>query len=649
MSNDEAEPPKPAKPMPKKTLLGLPRVAPAPPRPAVPRPLGSEPAVPPNTAPLNAKPEPEPAAAEPDSASSLLAGLPVSPVQPATPKPVPSEEPVELEPDALESEVAAAPPPIAAPSAGPADVPPPPPGMVAPEASAPAVPAAAPAVPAAAPAVPAAVPTPPNAIVPVASDPEHEAPTQLMDAVEKPLDVAAKLGAVDPIVPVATNAENDAPTQLRPVLDQGEDIAAGDKTPLPSWSADLDQELKRELDAQANPRLPPPPQMPSDGSFHPPARSSNTGLFVALGIVGLLVVGVVAIGGAMMYFQTDEGDAPTPTAASAAPATVAKAKAPFACKSTVEAKQLATNVAPRVPVFVTWSPHAERFAVGYSSSEHEALGMKLSGDLSAASGFSSKGKDAVDAVMPLNAGALSFAVTRQGAGLTRGRHLDGEPTVQVGFAKQRLARSSSGKVTPLWPDTDVSKPTLPRTGLVGESHAVVFRSGGLTGDVLFGWLSKDGSRKSDPVKLDVGAPQRGTPTLAAGDDSALIALAAREPDADWGVRLSTAKAGGAPRSAKQFEVPSGGPGGNVIAPSAVALPDGRWLLQWTEGASGAQQVRAQLLDSSLAPVGEALTVSREGKSSGQGAIAYAGGRVVSLFLVKEAASYDLWGAGLACE
>ena len=647
MSNDEAEPPKPAKPVPKKTLLGLPRVAP--PRPGVPRPGGPQPvapqpAAPPTTAPLNAKPEGEaPAPDQDESASSLLAGLPVSPIQPATPTPAPAEqeEPVELEPDLLQSEVAAAPEPIAPP----VDVPAPPAAMLSPEPPAPAAAAPAPVAPVAE-AVPAA---PPNAIVPVASDPEHEAPTQLMDAVEKPLDVAAKLGAADPIVPVPSGPEQDMPTQLRPVLDRGDAIAAGDKTPLPSWSADLDQEMKRELDAQANPRLPPPPQMPSDGSFRPPAKRSNAGLLIGLGIVGLLVVGAAVVGGVMMFFQSGEDTSESGPAVVSAAVTAPPVKAPFACKVSSQAKQLASGVAPRVPVFATWSPHADRFAIGYSSSGNEALGMKLSGELAVESGFSSKGKDAVDAVMPLNAGALSFAVTRQGAGMVRARHLDEQPTVQIGFAKDRFSKSASSKVAALWPDTPVSKPTLPRAALVGEEHAVVFRSGGLSGDVLFGWLNKDGSRKSDPVKLDVGAPQRGTPTLAAGTDTALIALAAREPSDSWSVHLSTAKSGGAPRSAKKFDVPAGGPGGNVIAPAAVALPDGRWLLQWTEGASGSQQVRVQLLDAELAPIGDAHTVSEKGKSSGQGAIAYAGGRVVSLFLVKEESAYDLWGAGLACE
>ena len=97
-------------------------------------------------------------------------------------------------------------------------------------------------------------------------------------------------------------------------------------------------------------------------------------------------------------------------------------------------------------------------------------------------------------------------------------------------------------------------------------------------------------------------------------------------------------------------LPSGGapPGSEAISPAAAGAGD-RWVLQWTEGTTGQHDVRIQTLDSTLAPVGDPVTVSPRGANAGQGVVWVHGERGVSLFLVTNGRSHELWGAALKCQ
>ena len=86
-----------------------------------------------------------------------------------------------------------------------------------------------------------------------------------------------------------------------------------------------------------------------------------------------------------------------------------------------------------------------------------------------------------------------------------------------------------------------------------------------------------------------------------------------------------------------------------ISPIAAGLPDGRWLVQWTEGASGNRRVRAQVLGANLEPVSDAMNLSQETVNAGGGALWAAGQTLVSLFLIRNGAGHELWGASLQCE
>jgi len=96
-------------------------------------------------------------------------------------------------------------------------------------------------------------------------------------------------------------------------------------------------------------------------------------------------------------------------------------------------------------------------------------------------------------------------------------------------------------------------------------------------------------------------------------------------------------------------IPAGGPGEEAISPAITGLPKGRWFVQWTEGASGKRQVRGQVLDKDLAPVGNAYALSPASENSGQGLVLLMqDARLVSMFLVSTGKSHELWATSLTC-
>ena len=95
-------------------------------------------------------------------------------------------------------------------------------------------------------------------------------------------------------------------------------------------------------------------------------------------------------------------------------------------------------------------------------------------------------------------------------------------------------------------------------------------------------------------------------------------------------------------------LPRGGPGGDAFAPDIAGLADGRWLLMWTEGASGSRAVRAQTLTPDFQPLGDPIALSPPAGNFGQGVIGVVGGHAATVFLSKGSSSYELWGAVLQC-
>lgn len=553
---------------------------------------------------------------------------------------------------AVEAKKPPKPQPVIAVKAAPAPRPAPPP--VAPAAVVPAAPVQAPLVQpsplgqtlplaaapvAAAPLAPAPLaqtlplPPAPPAILP-GPEPQSEAPTRVADA----------------IVPVS-EPDNEAPTQIHPAA------LRPDAEALPSWS--------EEVDTNANAAAVPLPAPPQPGnwqtpqpapvqqyaqypSYAPPQKKSALPLILGgLAVVGL--VGAAAVGG-LLYFKpwqsaTEASAKPSATQAASAKAPAATAGPKLAVGK--EATRLAPAVQLSVPPYV--AVNGGKVSVGIATSEVAGAGLVVdAGTLEVEEAHKAPAGKKIIGVVPVASDKDRFVTDRDGGSLQVPHTVDAETVFAIGFSGKGYARVVKGAAPEeIWPDVENEKATEARVASVaGVGHVVTFRTGG---KVRVGWLKPNGSRKGElgAVQADGRA---GTPTIAANDQSVLVAFAGKSgDDAPWGVRLATAKHGELPKSAETFSVPAGGPGGDAIAPVAAGLSDGRWLLQWTEGGAGERVVRVQVLSPKLEPQGDALKVSAPGKEAGQGVVAVAQGHALSLQLVKADSGYELWGTSLSLQ
>ncbi|HEY6080794.1 MAG TPA: hypothetical protein VIW29_18390 [Polyangiaceae bacterium] len=212
-----------------------------------------------------------------------------------------------------------------------------------------------------------------------------------------------------------------------------------------------------------------------------------------------------------------------------------------------------------------------------------------------------------------------------------------------------LRRGDDGASGMVWPLAGGVRITPPRALAREGGYVITFRQGGAEGQVMLGWLLPDGSAKSELFAV-TGAPKTlGTPSVApaAGPTEALALFAARG-DKSEPYRIFAARAAFGAAPAPAFELPLPAEGGGAIAPSLVALPGERYLVQWTDGNVGNYQVQTRLLDARLQPLGPALRVSAKGANAGQGRLVLSGSTAVSFFIQTTAGHDELWGASLTC-
>jgi hypothetical protein len=426
-------------------------------------------------------------------------------------------------------------------------------------------------------------------------------------------------------------------------------VASPESAPLPSWSEDLDAEVRANMrpargKMQPSAYAPPPPL----ANATPAVRSSSGWVIglVAIGGVGLIGASVVA------WLALRPGKAPAPSLSASGSAGGATDKTPVrACRLDRAAARLSTAINPAVAPVVAATPAGGKFAIGFAASDREAEGITVDAStLAVERPFRESTRRDVTSVVPLTAGGnLSFAVDQDEPEFRSARTIDVRGPWTLGWTAEGLARrAGSGAPTTLW-TTPSDKATDPKVAaLPSGGFAVTARRGGQSGTVLVGLLGASGEQQG-PV-VDVSAkPQVGSPAIAASDRGVLVAFAGRPTDESyWTLQVGTAPAGALPTKADGFATPPGGLGADAISPAVEGVSNGRWLLQWTEGAPGQRQVRIQTLGFDLVPVGDPINLSPEALNAGQGVVVVQGDQAISLFLVKKGKAHELWGATLSC-
>lgn len=332
-----------------------------------------------------------------------------------------------------------------------------------------------------------------------------------------------------------------------------------------------------------------------------------------------------------------------PTAAPLRPCWVARQPQPWA-----------PEVTRSVPFEVSASDGA--FYVGYAKGKRDAQGVIIdprSGKV--LERFNEAREEDVALVVPSPKDAQKFSVVgvlKEGSKVKSLTAVPGAPTFFLGQVDATLARldTPDGAPEKLFDlealDDDKGIDALRVRPAAERGTPFVLRRAGVA---FAGWLGPDKKPVGSLAKVVGSGGGVGKPTLSWNGREVAIVFADRPKDKEhWEIRLAHAPYGEAPRETTVIPLPAGGPGGDAFAPDIMGLPDGRWVLVWTEGPEGSRAVRAQTLDDKLAPLGDPIAVSTPGGNFGQGVLAVAGTYVATVFLSKGETAYELWGAVLQC-
>ena len=323
------------------------------------------------------------------------------------------------------------------------------------------------------------------------------------------------------------------------------------------------------------------------------------------------------------------------------------------CKLVGSAERLTPSIALNVAPIVATAPDGKWLAVGFADTTNSAAGILVNPlTRSVKYAFREAGSRRVSSVVPRVQGSeLTFAVARDTDTFKETRVIIAAPDFSLGQTVEGFSRQG-GSANPetIWP-TDIDQPcTGPRLISVPNlGHAVTYRQGGQSGSIQVGWLTPDGHSRVAPGPIKTDAKSIGQPNIAVSDSKVLVTFAGRASDAEpWAVHAALVTTAGSSSPAQRLALPAGGPGGDAIAPVAAGLGEGRFILQWSEGATGHRQVRVQTLDAKLQPWGPPVNVSPADTNAGQGVLWVNGVNAVSLFVVNVGRSAELWAASLQC-
>jgi hypothetical protein len=333
---------------------------------------------------------------------------------------------------------------------------------------------------------------------------------------------------------------------------------------------------------------------------------------------------------------------------------VTKALIPVPLKPCWVSRQPAmwANKADKNIPFDLFSPRAGMFALGYAADESTAFGLEIN----AASGevierFSTQSEAEIKRVTP-TPGEPAFTVLTDVEGGSL-KPLARVPDVKPFFIGARgssvaLATSLTEASSVLWPLEGEGAPIAARVQITGEQgYAVILR---LEKTIWGGFLDRDRRPLGSLTQVVGSGGAVGKKPMSGWNGKQLAVVFSDRPSGGerYEMRVGLSPAGSIPSSSAVIPLPKGGPGGDVFTPDIAGLPDGRWVLVWTEGSSGSRAVRAQTLAPDLTPLGDPIALSPPAGDFGQGVLGVTEGYTSVVFLSRGRGSYELWGAMLQC-
>ena len=386
---------------------------------------------------------------------------------------------------------------------------------------------------------------------------------------------------------------------------------------------------------------------PPSASLHGPVAVPVGSLFGAGGALICMVV--------TAFFVGRCSAAPPPQIARTQPqaipalARVAIPPPPKACWVTRQPVMWAPKASKTIPFEVTATTEGA-LAIGYARDAREAMGILVSpssGEVKAA--FTQASDDDLDRVSPSSEGAFRLVTAAKEGAVSSVIPVAAATPFVIGVQGGSIvaADREGAAASPLWPLAGAEAPSAARVQIAeGHGYALVFRR---EGAIWSGWLGADRKPVGDLVKVVGSGGLVGKPNVGWNHRELALIFADKPAGSDhYEIRIAHAKTGSIPDATTAIPLPKGGPGGDAFAPDIAGLPDGRWVMVWTEGASGSRALRAQTFDQDFTPLGDPIALSPPAGNFGQGVLGVVSGYAAAVFLSKGASSYELWGSVLQC-
>ena len=464
-------------------------------------------------------------------------------------------------------------------------------------------------------------PAPAGAAAAASKAADEEVPIELTPAPATPEPAAAEH---PPVAPILLTKVKDEPSVAAPEITyplpppRREDLSGTPTAPVaPRVQSSRPPPARVAASESSRPPSSRPAAFEDEGTFAPrrPQLRDNVAVPVSSIVIAGAAVIAIAITGFLVGRSSSLGAGRSRAQRGVAAAFLPKRgasgassanSAPRPCFVAKQATMWADRASKSIP-FELFASSAQALSVGYARDENEAVGLEVD----AASGatketFTKRLEAPVERVMPNPGGGFTVATTTDGAPLKSVVEGASTPPFFVGVAGGGLARSSSPDAagTPLWPldDADINAARIESGGPAG--FGLTFRKGK---QVVGGWIGPDKHPVGGLVTVagsggDVGKPMSGYN----GIDFAVTFADRPTGSEHWQIRAGRAPAGAIPATTSVIPLPKGGPGGDAFAPDVAGLPDGRWLLVWTEGPPGKKAMRAQTLSRDFELIGDPI-------------------------------------------
>ena len=322
---------------------------------------------------------------------------------------------------------------------------------------------------------------------------------------------------------------------------------------------------------------------------------------------------------------------------------------PKACWVTRQPVMWAPKASKSIPFEVTATTEGA-LAIGYARDANEAVGIVVSpstGEVKAK--FAKQSEEEIDRVTPSSSAEFRLVTSAKEGAVSSVIPVAAATPFVVGVHNGSLvtADREGSATSPLWPLAGSEAPSAARVQIADSSgYALVFRR---EGAIWSGWIGPDRAPVGELVKVAGSGGQVGKPNIGWNHRELALIFADKPAGSDhYEIRVAHAKTGSIPSVTSVIPLPRGGPGGDAFAPDIAGLPDGRWVMVWTEGAAGSRAIRAQTFDHDFTPLGDPIALSPPAGNFGQGMLGVVSGYAAAVFLSKGASSYELWGSVLQC-